>query len=301
MGTDALLVAVGDPGATARALRAGATRLAELEGRWSRFLADSDLGRLRRAAGRPVVVAPETAALVAAAVDAWHTTGGRFDPTVLVALERLGYDRTFARIGRSGDADEPLLDGGPDPAPGCGGIVVDPASASVTVPAGVAVDLGGIGKGRAADLVAELLVAEGAEGALVDLGGDVRVLGRPPGDAWYIAVDAPFGEGTDPPPVLALGAGAVVTTARTRRRWRRDGAEQHHLIDPATGLPARSGLAAVTVLAAEALAAEVVATAAFVAGPVVGAELVVASGAAGLLVTDDGEVLPAGPVEEFLR
>lgn len=301
MGTDALLVAVGEPAATARALRAGATRLAELEARWSRFLTDSDLGRLRRAAGRPVVVAAETAALVAAAVDAWHTTGGRFDPTVLAALERLGYDRTFARVGRRADADTPLLDGGPDPAPGCDGIVVDLAAASVTLPAGVALDLGGIGKGRAADLVAELIVAEGARGALVDLGGDVRVLGRPPGDAWHIAVDPPFGESADPLAVLSLRAGAVVTTARTRRRWRRDGVEQHHLIDPATGLPVRSGLASVTVLAAEALAAEVVATAAFVAGPVAGAELVAVSGAAGLLVTDDGEVLPAGPVEEFLR
>ncbi len=312
MGTDAVLVAVGDPALTGPALVAAVDRVAGLEARWSRFLPDSDVSRLRRADGRPVEVTPETAALVAAAVDAWRMTEGRFDPTVLPALERLGYDRSFERIADGADGDAPLHDGGPEPAPGCDGVVVDRATARVTVPRGVALDLGGIGKGRAADLVAHQLLDDGAEGALVDLGGDVRVLGAPAdspapgrsgrGDRWAIEVEGSGELEPDGAPILlTLAEGAVVTSSCTRRRWRRDGVEQHHLIDPATGLPARSGLRSVTVLAADAMWAEVLAKAAFVAGPAEGAALLARSGAAGILVTEDGRVHRAGPMEEFER
>ncbi len=94
MGTTAHVVvtAAREPDRLAEAARA---RVAELEARWSRFIPTSDVSRLNALASLPVVVAPETFALVQLAVEGWRMTGGRFDPTVLPALVAAGYDRSF--------------------------------------------------------------------------------------------------------------------------------------------------------------------------------------------------------------
>src|SRR3954465_7445923 len=76
---------------------------AELEARWSRFLDDSEVTRMNREGGRPVVVTGATLALVERALEGARVTGGRFDPTVLRAGERAGYDRTFDRVERLSD------------------------------------------------------------------------------------------------------------------------------------------------------------------------------------------------------
>jgi thiamine biosynthesis lipoprotein len=99
--------------------------------------------------------------------------------------------------------------------------------------------------------------------------------------------------------LLTLGNGAIATSTRLRRAWARDGRPQHHLIDPRTGEPARTGLASVTVIAGEAWRAEVLAKAAFLAGAEGGARLVTASGATGLLVTDGGEVVELAGLPAF--
>src|SRR5439155_18637591 len=140
------------------------------EAKWSRFRATSELCRLNDAAGAPVVVSPDTFALIARAVDAWRDTGGRYDPTVLAALEAAGYDRDFDAVARTGAP----ATGERAPAPGCAEVEFDPMVSAVRLPHGVALDLGGIGKGAAADAVsAELFDAAlpGVRGVLVNLGG----------------------------------------------------------------------------------------------------------------------------------
>lgn len=167
--------------------------------------------------------------------------------------------------------------------------------ATVTLPPGAGFDPGGIGKGLAADLVAATAIGMGATGVLINLGGDVRVDGDGPDGGWPVVVADPFDDGRVMAR-LAVAAGAVATSSRTRRRLGRG----HHLIDPATGAPAASGLAQTTVLAAEAWWAEALATAAFIAGPVAGVELLDRHGVSGLLVTDDGELVGAGDSVSFL-
>ena len=203
-------------------------------------------------------VSSETADLVELAVDAWRVTDGRFDPTVLPALVAAGYDRSFEEI----VADGPGPVGEPAPAAGGEGVVVDHQARTVAMPAGVQLDLGGIGKGRAADLVATELLEAGAEGACVNLGGDVRLVGEPPGGTgWLVGIEHPLdGELIV---TLALREGAVATSTTAHRRWADDA---HHIIDPATGRPARSDLVSVTIVAGEAAWAEVVAKAALLAG-----------------------------------
>ena len=166
MGTDAHVIVVGAPGL----LDGAQARLEQLEARWSRFRDTSELSRLNAANGAPVVVSPDTFALLVLARDAWHRTGGAFDPTVLRALESAGYDRDFASVERA----SPVAPGDALPAPGCDGIELDRLVRSVRLPRGTTIDLGGIGKGYAADLVCQEPDGCGRSGAR-RVGGFLRL------------------------------------------------------------------------------------------------------------------------------
>jgi thiamine biosynthesis lipoprotein len=281
MGTDVTVLALGpraDVGARA------AAALERLEAMWSRFRPTSELCAVNDAAPAPVVVSAETYALIDRAVDAWRRTAGTYDPTVLPAVVAAGYDRDFDAV--TADGPGPAVDAAA--APGCADVVLDPVVGSVALPDGVAMDLGGIGKGYAADLVSAELAVD-ADGVLVNLGGDLRARGRAPvPHGWVVEVDDPLGSGATG--LLAIDQGAVATSTRLRRAWTRDGAALHHIIDPRTGRPARSGLASVTIVAGEAWRAEVLAKAVFVAGADASTRLVEAWGATGLCVRDDGRV-----------
>ena len=156
------------------------TRIASFEAAWSRFRPDSEIARLNAASGTPVGVSAPTCRLVAALVEAWYLTDGAFDPTLLVPLVELGYaaSRDDATL-RTSLPTHGAQRGRPDR------VLVDPTRSTVQLPTGTVLDPGGLGKGLAADLVVEELLASGASGALVSIGGDLRVAGEPPdGDAW---------------------------------------------------------------------------------------------------------------------
>ena len=268
MGSDAHVLVVTDPEAhTAEVagLFTGAwAHIERLEGRWSRFRPGSEVNALNRRSGTPVVVSADTLTLVSHAVAAWRLTDGRFDPTVGAALAALGYDRDFADIARV-TAYSPAADAGP--APGPTGIDFDPERSTVTLPAGVSFDPGGIGKGLAADLVADALLDAGAIGALVNLGGDLRAAGEPPDDdGWPISLPDPLRSDRELAR-LSVPHGAVATSSRLRRRWQTSAGPAHHLIDPTTGRPSTSVTVAVTVVADRAWRAEALTKALFLGGP----------------------------------
>ena len=299
MGTDAHIIVVDGP---ADAIDAAHARLDSLEDRWSRFRPTSELCRLNDRAGAPVVVSPLTFELVGRVCDWWARTDGAFDPTILDALERAGYDRSFETI----EPDErPPAVSSPHPAPGCADIHLDPVVHAVTLPPGVRIDLGGIAKGFAADLVAEEIVRSGAAGVCVNLGGDLRVIGRPPAgaDSWVVAVDAP--PGLDLPghhaPALALAHGAVATTSRALRTWRRGTAVEHHVIDPRTGNPAQTPWISATVIAGRAVDAEPLAKAALLTRDLETASRVLtAHGATGILIEPEGQLHALAGADRYL-
>jgi thiamine biosynthesis lipoprotein len=177
-------------------------------------------------------------------------------------------------------------------APGCRGITVDHEHRTITLPPGVGLDLGGIGKGDAADRIAAGLMRRGARGACVGLGGDVCCRGVGPVDgAWRIDVEDPFDEDC----VLVapwLRDAAIVTSTRRFRRWQHQGTWRHHIIDPATGRPSASGLTAVVVTDRHTWRAEALAKAALVAGLTRGQELLTAHEVAAWLIDDSGAVTP---------
>ena len=248
-------------------------RVAELERRWSRFDPASDVSAVNAASPRPVAVAPETVELAHRAVEAARETGGRFDATQLPSLLAAGYDRTFTEIAAA-EAARPLpwdvIADGREPrpliavaAPGTA-LSVDVAAGTVAVAAGHGLDPGGIGKGLAADLVSAELMTAGADGALVNLGGDLRVRGRGPDEGdWPLSVADPFDAGAELLR-LAVADGALATSTRLLRRWHdSQGRPAHHLLDPFTGTPTETDVAAVTVLAAEGWWAEALTKALF--------------------------------------
>lgn len=292
MGSQVHVVAADAPPAVlARASEA----IEDLERRWSRFRADSEVSRMNAAEGRPVAVSTATTTMVALAIRGWTATGGAYDPTVLDALVAAGYDRPYEEL----PADRVAAATAPSPrAPGCAGIAVDVEASTVRLPRGVHFDPGGIGKGLAADLVAATMLRDGARGALVNVGGDVRVAGQPPEDGWRIRADL----GGPPAVEIALRGGAVATSSVLRRRWGRAGDTMHHLIDPATGAPAATPFVVVTVVAGTAWLAEVLTKAVVLSGTIeAAARALVGLDAAALAVDGDGRRHAIGGMDRFLR
>lgn len=249
------------------------------EDRFSRFRESSELSLLNRR-GR-LRASDDMLAVVALAIEARTRTGGRFDPTVHDAVVAAGYDRTFDAV----PSDLP----GPPAAPArCGGgVSIDAERGEITLEPGVHLDLGGIAKGWIVDRVAERLGAAGP--CLVNAGGDIRIAGPFRRSPWPVGVETPGEE-----LVIGLREGAVATSGRDRRHWRRGGAEQHHLIDPVRGLPADGDLRTVTVVAGDACQAEVLAKSFFLRGERGASREAETLGIPCVLVTGDDRVVLTG-------
>ena len=288
MGSDAHIIVVSPHAAL---LDDAIARIESLEHRWSRFIATSEISELNRRAGDDVTVSADTVLLVQRAIDAWRITGGGFDPTVLGDVIRAGYDRSFDELGSEPRAASSKF------RKGCTDIVV--RDSSVTLPVGVGFDPGGIGKGLAADLVVADVMAGGAAGVCVNLGGDLRVRGGSPGaETWTIAIEHPLAR--EPVVTVALTDGAVATSTTLRRRWTVDGQDRHHLIDPWTGEPSQSDLTLVSVVGAEAWTAEVLAKAELLRGSARLFDLVGGTGAEAIAVTVAGNLLATEGFRKFV-
>jgi thiamine biosynthesis lipoprotein len=242
--------------ASARAsLKVGRREVACCEIALSRFDPQSDLSLLNRMAGEWVAVDLRLIEALEAAVQARLQTAGRFDPTILPALVAAGYDRSYELLT---EHERAPLEGWHAGAR----IDLDLAGGRARIERGAAVDLGGIGKGFAATraLAAMRVAWPGATGFIVDLGGDIAVWGAPPGGGtWKIDIADPRTPGALAG-ILELASAGVATSGRDTRRFG-PGRSLHHLIDPATGVPATSGPLAVTVVAANPTQAEAHATA----------------------------------------
>jgi thiamine biosynthesis lipoprotein len=230
------------------------------EALWSRFLPTSDITRLNWAEGQPVKVDALTVRLVRAMIFGAELSDGGYDPTLLPDLLAAGYTRSVV--------DPSLVTRLPASARAPGnihGIRIE--GHTICLPPGTTLDPGGIGKGLVADIVTKFGMAEGALGALAEIGGDVVVTGdAPEGEGWSIEVES--GAARDVVPAVArLADGAVVTSSTTRRRWQTAHGMRHHLIDPATHESAASAVESVSVIAATGARAEVLSKSAFTVLP----------------------------------
>jgi thiamine biosynthesis lipoprotein len=271
--------------------------VAEFDAALSRFKPESELSTLNVDPRECVPASSLLRRAVRAGLQAAKLSGGLVDPTLVGEIESAGYVAS-----RAGMAGEPLAaalaeapprrPAHPHPRQSWRQIQVDDEAGTISRPPGVRFDTGGTGKGLAADMIAERL--RGYSRFVVDCGGDIRIGGA---DAlvspYEVFVEHPLsGERAF---VLKLGGGAVATSGLNVRIWRDErGRYAHHLLDPATGEPAWTGLIGATALGDTAVEAETRAKAALLSGPEGGREALAEHG--GMLVHDDGRVEAVGPL-----
>lgn len=274
-----------DQPAAQAAMEAARHTLLDAHRTLSRFDPDSELSRLNRDPRRTVPVSPLLRQVVAGALNAGLRSGGLVDATLVDEIEACGYgqSRDFS-VGAA--AVHLSACGGPAaPSPRAGWceLAVDERAGTVSRPPGLRVDPGGIAKGLMADVVAEALA--GFRSFAVDCCGDLHVGGTA---ARVRAIQVADPSRGAPLHELRIAAGAVATSGITRRSWvDADGRVAHQILDPATGLPAFTGIVQTTAVAATGLYAETLAKAALLAGPD-GAEAWLPYG--GVIVTEDGDV-----------
>lgn len=231
----------------------------DIDQTFSRFRPDSELERLHGAGAGAHRVSPLFVELLEQALLASRSTDGLFDPTVRDALEAAGYDRSIEDIEAYGP--------GPARPPEAAGrwteIDVDSRRCTVSLPDGVRLDFGGIGKGFAVDYTLRRMIGIDC-GVMLSAGGDLAVAGPAPEDGWICGIsttaDAPVEDS------VLLRRGAIATSGIGRRSWIRDSTQLHHLIDPRLNAPAESPWTFVTVVAATCVAADVAAKVAWLKG-----------------------------------
>lgn len=263
MGTVATVAVVtADSAESARRLRPHLAEFARIDSLMSNWTEDSEVARLNREAPHgPCSVHPEVLDVLRGALEVAEQSEGSFDPTIEPLVRLWGF------LGGSPRLPEPERIEAVHRRIGWSGIRLDPARRTVTFEhPKLAVDLGAIAKGHAADVVADALRREGIEDALVDLSGNMVPLGHPPGrDSWVVGIRDPDSQ-AGWFASLRLEGDAVATSGNYEQFVAADGRTFGHVLDPRTGWPAR-GLDAVTVLAPRARLADAWATALLAAGP----------------------------------
>lgn len=248
----------------------------------------SELFRLNHAEGRPTPVDPELAAFVEAALAYCRDVDGLYDVTMGSATQLWDFKRQV--VPKAADVAEALrhVD--------YRNVAVEGATVTLRDPR-ACVDLGGIAKGYIADGLLALLRERGVERALVNLGGNVAVMGgKPDGAPWRVGIRKPLPSSAlpllDSFATVALRDGSVVTSGVYERAFERDGTLYHHILDPRTGYPAKTDLLSATVVARTSLDADGFTTALVI----MGADRALAFAEShpaleAVLVTNEGDVL----------
>jgi thiamine biosynthesis lipoprotein len=290
LGTTASVV-VSDADVLPRARRLLEEEVAAIDGACSRFRRDSELAIANAAAGREVAVSQLFAEALEVALRAARDTDGLVDPTLGVQLRAAGYDRTFELVrcrSRWTFVPRAVHEGA------WRQVRLDVSRGLVSVPLGVELDLGATAKAFATDRAARAIAAATGAGTIVSLGGDIAVAGRSPSGGWCVGVAddhrAPL---DDSGPRVLLAAGGLATSSTSVRSWPTDLGSAHHLLDPASGLPAATPWRTVTVAAGSCVDANVASTAAIVLGGTAPAWLA-ARGLPARLVAVDGSVIVVG-------
>lgn len=239
------------------AVTAAVIRVNGLDALLSRTRADSEIALLNREG--ECQVSADTWTALSEAVRWNNLSGGAFDMTVAPVVQAWGFGAGHYRVPTEDELRELLA-------------LVDSTAITlvgeraVVKKKGTMVDLGGIAKGYAAAQLQKIMEEHGVKSALLDLGGNITVIGsRPDGEGWRVAVRDP-GNSAGQVGVLTLRDCSAVTSGSYQRNFELDGKVYHHIIDPFTGYPADCGLTSVTVVCEDPIAGDALSTALFVLG-----------------------------------
>jgi thiamine biosynthesis lipoprotein len=289
MGTYMNLTAFGEQAEAA--LNNAENRITELEALWSTTDENSEIYAANHSLGEAVALSPETEELLRFALEIAEQTSGALDPTIYPLVEAWGFISQEYRVPSAQEISELLSFTGYEK------VVLE--NHAVTLPTGTQLDLGAVGKGYTGELLAEDLKEQGITSALLDIGGNIQMVGgRPDGTKWRLGIRNPFGEGSFG--ILEAEDSAVVTSGGYERYFTdEDGTTYWHILDPATGYPAESDLVSVTIISESGVLADALSTAIFVMGLEEGSEYWRSHGGFDmLLMTQDGEIYLTEGIED---
>lgn len=213
------------------------------EGQLSRTIEDSDVYKINHSPGRAVEVSEDTVAVIEEGIRMGELSGGKFDITVGRLTEMWNFTGEKPEVPQKESIDEAVAHIGYDKIKVHGNTVT-------LEDTGAAIDLGGIAKGYIADRICELLEDEGAASAVINLGGNVAVLGtKENGEQWNIGVERPYSDRSEVVGAVKAEEATIVTSGIYERNFTEGGILYHHVLDPATGYPAETNLEAVTIKA----------------------------------------------------
>lgn len=297
MGTLVTITSVARSEAAAQAAAtAGFSEIHRLEQLLSTWIPTSELSQVNASASvKPVHVSPETMTVVLRAIQAGEMTDGGFNVAIGPAVEAWSVtDGQRIPTESELDALRPLV--------ALQAVHADKREQTIFLEkAGMRIDVGGIGKGYAADQAVEAMRKAGAVAGVVALSGDIKTFGRLPGGKMFpVGIQHPREDGS----VLAwidLEDEAISTAGDYERFFERDGVRYHHILDPRTLQPARS-CQSVTVIAREGVWADGLDTGIFVMGPERGMELVEQLPDVEAIIVDaEGRLLVSSGLKQRIR
>ncbi len=267
------------------AMAAAFARITEIEMVADRFTAESEISAInRRKAPGTIAVSADMLRMLAISRKVSDLTGGAFDVTVAPLVDLWGFD-VGGRLPAREEIERELsrVD--------YHRVAIDEASSTITPADGsVRLELGGIAQGYAAGEVERLIRERGIKSGVINISGDIAVIGDKKGKPWRIGVQDPRDTGKLCAVINAKDI-AIVTSGNYERCFFVDGVRYHHILDPKTGYPAR-GCASVTVVTPDVVLADALSTAIFVLGPEAGMKFAESQpGVEVLIVTDDGEMI----------
>lgn len=257
----------------------------------SKTVPGSDVSRINAAQGAPTQVDPETWEILRRAKEISAMSGGAFSVTVAPLMAMWDFTGGTNRMPSEEEriAALPLVNDS---------LISLGENSTVTLPAGMQIDLGGIAKGYIADQVAELVRGR-VHGATLSFGGNVYVVGdKPDGSAFNVGLQDPFTGTGAALGVISTKNCSVVTSGTYERGFDLDGVRYHHILDPQTGLPAWTDLTSATLVMTSSMDADALATACIVLGSEKALEMLNAQGFDALLIQHDGTILATEGFQE---
>ena len=225
----------------------------------SKTIDASDVSRINNAMGQTVTVDPETWEILRRAKEISAQTGGAFSITIAPVTALWSFTDTVTNMVPTDEARLKMLPLVDDQKIALG------ENNTVTLPAGMEIDLGGIAKGYIADKVADI-IREKAYAGIVSLGGNVYTVGKKPdGSAFSVGIKDPHNPAASKA-IIYTGDGTVVTSGTYERGFSFGGVRYHHILDPKTGWPSQSDLVSATFVMDSSMTADALATACIVIG-----------------------------------
>ncbi len=289
------------------------------ETRFSRFSPTSEISRLNQTNQTWTAATALTYDLLVDAAEAYHATGGLFNPFLAEKMRTIGYDQSFenltpAKVAQGINAQQTKVKRS-DPGAAQKESIVDAplpellefdfAAQRIKLAIGAEIDVGGIAKGWIAQRAANQLVASGVKQGLIDAGGDVILWGSEPAQgSWGVGVGHPLVGEHDIADLWLEGLTAIATSSIVKRRWQRSGElPAHHILDPRTGSPACADLLQATVIGRDLVAAEQYTKCLIILGSAAGSRWIAAQrpDLAYIMVRSDGAILHSDNLNTYTK